>query len=66
MGFVDFLSGVQGYLDLVPINAMVALFVIGGSRVIARWLLSKIEDASRAKNNQVNSDQLLMQQSKPR
>ena len=37
--------------SVVPINAMVALFVIGGSRILARWLLRKIEDANRSKNH---------------
>ena len=45
-GLVVFLSGVQGVpRSVVPINAMVALLVIGGSRMFARWLLRKIEDS---------------------
>ena len=51
-GLLTFLSGVQGVpRSVVPINAMVALFVIGGSRILARWLLRKIEDANRSKNH---------------
>ena len=39
-GLLVFLSGVQGVpRSVIPINAMVALFAIGGSRVLARWLL---------------------------
>jgi FlaA1/EpsC-like NDP-sugar epimerase len=50
-GLVAFLSGVQGVpRSLVPINAMVAVLVIGGSRMLARWLLRKIEDSVRIKN----------------
>jgi len=49
-GLLAFLSGVQGVpRSVVPINAMVALLVIGGSRVLARWLLRKVEDLNRAK-----------------
>ena len=58
-GLLAFLSGVQGVpRSVVPINAMVALFIIGGSRFLARWLLRKIEDVNRAKkyhSNQVRS-----------
>jgi UDP-N-acetylglucosamine 4,6-dehydratase len=51
-GLLIFLSGVQGVpRSVVPINAIVALFTIGGSRVLARWLLSKIENVNRAKKN---------------
>ena len=51
-GLLAFLSGVQGVpRSLVPINAMVALFAIGGSRILARWLLRKIEDLNRAKKH---------------
>jgi FlaA1/EpsC-like NDP-sugar epimerase len=54
-GLLAFLSGVQGVpRSVVPINAMVALCAIGGSRVLARWLLRKIEDLNRAKKP--NSD----------
>jgi len=52
-GLLAFLSGVQGVpRSVVPINAMVALLAIGGSRVLARWLLRKIEDFNRAKKHQ--------------
>ena len=49
-GLLTFLSGVQGVpRSVVPINAMVAFFIIGGSRVVARWLLQKVEVVIRAK-----------------
>jgi FlaA1/EpsC-like NDP-sugar epimerase len=57
-GVVDFLSGVQRVpRSVVPINAMVALFEIGGSRVLARWLLHRIEDLNRSlfKNLNLNT-----------
>jgi|MDTB01.2.fsa_nt_gb FlaA1/EpsC-like NDP-sugar epimerase len=58
-GLLSFLSGVQGIpRSVVPINAMVTLFTIGGLRFLARWLLRKIEDVNRAKkyhSNQVRS-----------
>ena len=54
-GLLIFLSGVQGVpRSVVLINAMVALFAIGGSRVLARWLLRKIEDVNRAKKHYFN------------
>jgi FlaA1/EpsC-like NDP-sugar epimerase len=47
-GLVAFLSGVQGVpRSVVPINAMVAVLAVGGSRMFARWLLRKIEDSVR-------------------
>jgi len=50
-GLVAFLSGVQGVpRSVVPINAMVAVLAVGGSRMFARWLLRKIEDSVRIKN----------------
>jgi len=49
-GLVAFLSGVQGVpRSVVPINAMVAVLAVGGSRMFARWLLRKIEDSVRVK-----------------
>ncbi len=49
-GLVAFLSGVEGVpRSVVPINAMVALLAIGGSRMFARWLLRKIEDSVHIK-----------------
>jgi len=49
-GLVAFLSGVQGVpRSVVPINAMVAVLAVGGSRMFARWLLRKIEDSVRIK-----------------
>ena len=45
-GLVVFLSGVQGIpRSVVPINAMVAILAVGGSRMFARWSLRKIEDS---------------------
>jgi len=50
-GLVVFLSGVEGVpRSVVPINAMVAVLVVGGSRMFARWLLRKIEDSFRIKH----------------
>ena len=50
-GVVVFLSGVQGVpRSVVPINAMVTLLAVGGSRMFARWLLRKIEDSVHIKN----------------
>jgi len=50
-GLVAFLSGVQGVpRSVVPINAMVAVLAVGGSRMFARWLLRKIEDSVRIKH----------------
>jgi len=47
-GLIAFLSGVQGVpRSVVPINAMVAVLAVGGSRMFARWLLRKIEDSVR-------------------
>jgi len=49
-GLIAFLSGVQGVpRSVVPINAMVAVLAVGGSRMFARWLLRKIEDSARTK-----------------
>jgi FlaA1/EpsC-like NDP-sugar epimerase len=51
-GLVAFLSGVEGVpRSVVPINAMVAVLVVGGSRMLARWLLRKIEDSVHIKNS---------------
>jgi len=45
-GLIAFLSGVQEVpRSVVPINAMVAVLAVGGSRMFARWLLRKIEDS---------------------
>ncbi|MDB9998298.1 polysaccharide biosynthesis protein [Alphaproteobacteria bacterium] len=56
-GLLIFLSGVQGVpRSVVPINAILALFIIGGSRVLARWLLSKTENMIRAKKNHFGLD----------
>ena len=59
-GLLAFLSGIQGVpRSVVPINAMVALFIIGGSRFFARWLLRKIEDVNRVKKHYSNADKSL-------
>ena len=51
-GILVFLSGVQGVsLSVMLINAIVALFTIGGSRILARWLLYKIENQNLVKKN---------------
>jgi FlaA1/EpsC-like NDP-sugar epimerase len=56
-GLLAFLSGVQGVpRSVVPINAMVALLAIGGSRILARWLLRKIEDLNRTKKHHLDLD----------
>jgi len=50
-GLVAFLSGVPGVpRSVVPINAMVAVLAVGGSRMFARWLLRKIEDSVPIRN----------------
>ena len=50
-GLVVFLSGVEGVpRSVVPINAMVSVLAIGGSRVLARWLFRKIEDLVRRRS----------------
>ena len=52
-GLVAFLSGVEGVpRSVVPINAMVAVLAVGGSRMFARWLLRKIEDSVRIKHTE--------------
>ena len=49
-GLVVFLSGVQGVpRSVVLINAMVAVLIVGGSRMLARWLLRKFEDVVSVK-----------------
>lgn len=56
-GLLTYLSGVQGVpRSVVPINAMVALFIIGGSRVLAGWLLRKIENVIQAKKHHFDLD----------
>ena len=48
-GLLVFLSGVQGVpRSVVLINGMVALLSVGGSRMFARWLLRKVDDAAQA------------------
>jgi len=55
LGLVAFLSGVQGVpRSVVPINAMVAILAVGGSRMFARWLLRKIEDSVNIDNSDIN------------
>ena len=66
-GLLTFLSGAQGVpRSVVPINAMVALFIIGGSRVLARWLLHKIEVVNQAKKHHFNHDVSLIKRSQTR
>tara|TARA_A100001015_G_C14982013_1_gene709869 strand:+ start:717 stop:1178 length:462 start_codon:yes stop_codon:yes gene_type:complete len=58
-GLLIFLSGVQGVpRSVVPINIMVTLLLIGGSRFLARWLLRKVEDINqnRKRHFDFNSD----------
>ena len=63
-GLLIFLSGVQGVLrSVVPINAIVELFTIGGSSVLARWLLRKIEDMYRAKKHHFDLDMSIIKRS---
>ena len=58
-GLLVFLSGVQGVpRSVLPINAMMALFIIGGSRVSARWLLRKIEVVNRVKKYNFDNDKI--------
>jgi FlaA1/EpsC-like NDP-sugar epimerase len=50
-GLVYSLSGVQGApQSIAPINAMVAVLAVGGSRMFAHWLLRMIEDTARIKH----------------
>ena len=50
-GLVSFFSGVEGVpRSVVPINAMVAVLAVGGSRMFAHWLLIKIEDSVHIKH----------------
>jgi FlaA1/EpsC-like NDP-sugar epimerase len=50
-GLVVFLSGVDGVpRSVVPINTMVSVLAVGGSRMFARWLLRKIEDSVHIKH----------------
>tara|TARA_B100000780_G_scaffold139281_1_gene97525 strand:+ start:1240 stop:3372 length:2133 start_codon:yes stop_codon:yes gene_type:complete len=51
-GLVAFFSGVEGVpRSVVPINAMVALLAVGGSRMFAHWLLFKIEVSVHIKHS---------------
>ena len=55
---VVFLSGVQGVpRSVVPINSMVALLAVGGSRMLARWLLRKIDDMTHH-SSQTSSERM--------
>ena len=50
-GLAAFLNGLQGVpRSVVLINAMVAVLAIGGSRLLARWLLRKLEDLVRMRH----------------
>jgi FlaA1/EpsC-like NDP-sugar epimerase len=51
---VIFLSGVEGVpRSVVPINAMVAVLTVGGSRMFARWFLRKIEESVQTRNTRL-------------
>jgi FlaA1/EpsC-like NDP-sugar epimerase len=64
-GLVVFLSGVQGLpRSVVPINAMVALLAVGGSRMFARWLLRKIEDSVCIKQVRGRADAVVYHQTR--
>ena len=53
-----FLSGVQGVpRSVVPINSMVALLAVGGSRMLARWLLRKMDDMTHH-SGQISSERM--------
>ncbi len=48
---IIFLMGLhQVAWSVVPINAMIAILIIGGSRVLASWMLLKIEDSIHINN----------------
>lgn len=56
-GLLAFLIGVQGLpRSVVLINAMVALFIICGSRVLAQFFLSKAENVKRIKKHRFDFD----------
>lgn len=64
-GLVTFLSGVQGVpRSIVPINAMVAVLAVGGSRMLARWILRKIEDSVQTRQRKGNTGVVVSQQSR--
>ena len=64
-GLVTFLSGVQGVpRSVVPINAMVAVLAVGGSRMLARWMLRKIEDSVKTRQRKGNTGAVVSQQSR--
>ena len=66
-GFLIFLSGVEGVpRSVVLINAMVALFTIGGSRVLARWFLRKIENMNQSKKQHFDLDLDIIKQRQTR
>ena len=51
-GLVALISGVPGIpRSVIVINGMVALLGVGGSRMLARWLLRKIESAGKNKDS---------------
>lgn len=55
-GLVAFCSGVEEVpRSVVPINAMVTVLAVGGSRMFARWLLFKIEDSVHIKHSRVDT-----------
>ena len=55
-GLVTFLSGVQGVpISIMLINAMVALLIVGGSRMFARLLLSTVDNTDRIRFEAIRS-----------
>lgn len=51
-GLVSFLIGVQGVpRSVLPINTMIALLAVGGSRMFASWMLLKAEDLVRVSDS---------------
>ena len=63
-GLLVFLSGAEGVpRSVVLINAMVALLTIGGSRMVARWSLRKLDDLTLVRKSN-SSDVRSMDSSK--
>ena len=54
-GLLVFLIGVQGVpRSVIAINAIMALFIIGGLRILARWFLRKIEVVNKPEKHNFN------------
>jgi len=67
LGLVIFLSGVEGIpRSVVLINAMVAMLVVAGSRMFARWILRKVEDSVHMKHEKggLSADAVVSRQSR--